>query len=311
MKHLGGIAALLVVAAGCAWTTPRRVVTLEPPRAGADDTARLQAELDRGGTITLEAAADGACYRVRGLWVTHSGTSLVSNGACLEALGPGPVRRRSGDGDPVPATAILFVSRERGMVGPPSDIELRGLRLVVPAGLGMSGIAVYGQDVRVEDVDVTGSPVDAVHVGGRAQGEYAEDVSILRSRLVGAERNVLSVAGVAGLIVEGNTLSGAGSDPGAGIDLEPDNPDDPILDVRISGNTIRENARSGVLLELDTRSGRPLRADRIRIERNRILDNGAYGIEIAGGQRDGRGSIALSGNVLRGNRLGDVKRPTE
>ena len=307
MKHLGGIAALLVVVAGCAWTAPRRAVVLDPPpNAGQDDTAWLQAELDAGGAITLPALADGRCYRVRGLWLTRSHTSLVSDGACLEALGPGPVRRRSGDGDPVPATAVLFVNREGGQPAPPSAVLLRGLRLVVPAGLGMHGVAIYGRDVRVEGLHVTGSPVDAVHVGGRAQGEFAEAVAIVRSQLEGAERNALSVAGVAELTVEDNLFAGAQRDPGAGIDLEPDNPDDPILGVRISSNTIRGNARSGILLELDTRSGRPLRADRIRIERNRILDNGAYGIEINGGQRDGRGEIALVGNVMRGNALGPL-----
>ena len=301
---------LLVAVAGCSWTAPRRAVTLEPPSASGDDTARLQAEVDRGGTVTLRAQPDGRCYRVRGLWIVHSGTSLVFDGACLEALGPGPVRRRSGDGDPVAANAVLFVNREQAMPRPPSDVVIRGVRIVVPEGVGMSGVSVFGQDVRVEDVSVTGLPVDAVHVGGRAQGEYAEDVSIVDSEFAGAERNVLSVAGVAGLVVEGNTFSGAGRDPGAGIDLEPDNPDDPVLDVRISGNTIRENARSGILLELDTRSGRPLRADRIRIERNSIVDNGAYAIEIQGGQRNGRGTVTIRDNVMTGNRLGDVYRKT-
>lgn len=316
MKSIGGMAALIVVVAGCAWrAAPMRVIALQPPAVAgtADDTDWLQDELDRSGMLTLPRLPGGRCYRVRGLWITRSDTSLVSDGACLEALGPGPVRRSSGDGDPVPASAVLYVSRSRTRPELPSRILLRGLRLVVPAGLGLHGISILGHDVRVERVRVTGLPVDAVHIGGRAAGEYAEDVVIARSRLDSATRNGVSVAGVVGLRLEGNVIAGARRDPGAGVDLEPDNPDDPILDVAILGNTIRGNARAGVLVALETRSGLPLRADRIRIEGNRIVRNGGSGIELVGGQRDGRGRITIAANTIERNngpRVGGRGRTT-
>ena len=103
--------ALALVAGGCQLVPAARIVT---PAGTADDTAALQAELDRGGRIFLPALPDGRCYRTRGLWVSRSGTELTSNGACLEAIGPGPVRLRSPDGDPVASSAVLFVSRETG-----------------------------------------------------------------------------------------------------------------------------------------------------------------------------------------------------
>src|SRR5437764_11565156 len=103
-------ALLLVALAGCAWGQ-RQVA---PPPAEQDSTALLQQELDRGGRIFLPRLPGGRCYRTSGLWVSRSNTELASNGACLEGLGPGAVRLRSPDGDPIPASALLFVSRVAG-----------------------------------------------------------------------------------------------------------------------------------------------------------------------------------------------------
>lgn len=297
------LVALALLAAGCAWKPPvQRVLRLDPPPdAGTDDTAWLQAELDLGGTLILPRLPGGRCYRVRGLWVTRSDTTLRARGACLRALGPGPVRRSSGDGDPIAATAILFVNRTRQQRAQPERIRLEGLRLVVPRETGMHGISILGRDVRVERVRVEGHPVDGILVGGRAEGEFAHDVVIASSRLLGASRNAVSATGVVGLVVERSFIAGAVSDPGAGIDLEPDNADDPILDVRIADNRLLGNGGAGILLAFETPSGPPLRADRIEIAGNRIADNGGAGIHVVGGSRNSRGVLTLTGNRIAGN----------
>src|SRR5206468_11971178 len=78
-----------------------------------DDTASLQRQLDKGGTITLTALAGGACYQTRGLWVTKDGTTITSpNGACIQYLGRSKdARLQSGDGDLIYANALFFVNR--------------------------------------------------------------------------------------------------------------------------------------------------------------------------------------------------------
>src|SRR6185312_2073560 len=98
---------------GCFGTQQR---TVTPPARNA--TAALQAALDRGGRIFLPRLPDGKCYRTRGLWVSRSGTELTSNGACLEAIRPGPVRLQSPDGDPITSSAVLFISRAAGGLRP-------------------------------------------------------------------------------------------------------------------------------------------------------------------------------------------------
>src|SRR2546421_13011876 len=136
-----------------------------------DDTAALQAQLDAGGTVSLPALPDGQCYATHGLWVSLDGTSIVSDGACIVALGTGPVRLHSPDGDPIPADAVFFVNRSSESNAAPNGVTSSGLLIVVPRSASMFGVEIYANDVTVQDVRVEENPVDALLVGGRANGE--------------------------------------------------------------------------------------------------------------------------------------------
>src|SRR4051812_46581145 len=106
-------------------------------RAGRAGTGLLQGRPRRGwGGSSLPAPPGGRCYETpgRGGWPCH--TQIVSpDGACIEALGPGPVRLTSSDGDQIPSTAIFYVNHSNPYLPVPWHIAIRGLRLVVPAGL--------------------------------------------------------------------------------------------------------------------------------------------------------------------------------
>jgi Right handed beta helix region len=251
---------------------------------GRDDTATLQAQLDAGGTVFLPALPDGQCYATHGLWVSLDGTSIVSNGACIVALGPGPVRLHSPDGDPIAADGVFFVNRSSESNAAPNGVTISGLRIVVPRSASMFGIEIYANDVTVQDVRVEGNPVDALLVGGRANGEgWSSYVSILNSSFTGGTRNVVSVTAVQGLAIENCVVAGADDtnylpetghaygNPAAGIDVEPNSPGDPITGVRITGNRIEGNAGPGILLALQPG---PAVAPSIEISGNTITGNG-------------------------------------
>ena len=289
-------------------------------RVARDDTSWLQARLDAGGgRIFLPKLANGACYATRGLWVSHDRTQIVSNGACIRSLGPGPVRLVSPDGDPVASDAVFFVNRSRQFDPTPIHVTIRGLRIVVPAATRTYGIAIFGHEIVVRNVTVEGSPIDDVYVGDRANGDgYSSRVSILGCRLSGGGRNVLSAVSFIGLRIAGNRITGAsnsyrpdpgaGGNPSAGIDIEPNSRGELALDLRIESNLIADNAGPGILVALNPRSGLSINADRMSIVRNRILRNGAGkgtehgGIVFYGGQEDGRGRAVVAKNVVRGNR---------
>jgi len=161
-----------------------------PPPSTApvrDDTAWLQARLDRaGGTIFLPKLPNGECYATRGLWVSRDGTTITSDGACIVSLGLGPVRLHSIDGDPIAASAVFFVNRSTPSKPAPVRISISNLRIVVPEGQSMYGVAVFGHQVTLSHLDIGGSPKDDVTISGRGNGNsYAGSISIIDSTLSG------------------------------------------------------------------------------------------------------------------------------
>lgn len=285
-----------------------------------DDTTWLQARFDAaGGRVYLPKLPDGKCYQTRGLWVSHDNTVIDSNGACIVALGAGPARLTAPDGDAIPSDAVFFVNRIHPLDAAPVHVTIQGLKIVVPRETQMFGVAIYGHYVTVRQVTVTGDPVDAVYVGDRANGDgYSSHVAIVHTKLLAGGRNVLSAVSFIGLRIEHNTITGAsngyqgtpgsGGNPSAGIDIEPNSRGELALDLRIADNVIADNAGPGILVALAPGNGASLNATRHAIVGNRILRNGRGsgvehgGIVFYGGESDGRGTVVVTHNVIRGNR---------
>ena len=315
-NRAGATSGVRTVAAASAPTGRLPFTRIDTRSGGAarDDTAQLQARLDAGGgTIFLPKLPNGECYTTRGLWVSHDDTTITSDGACIVSLGPGEVRLRSTDGDPIPSAAVFFVNRSRKRDPAPMGVTISNLRIVVPAGEPMYGVAVQGHRVTLRNLDIGGSPKDDVLIGARANGNgYAGSVSILDSTLSGAGRNAISATGVIELTIEGNTIQGVRDSPpgqpAAGIDVEPDDRGQPALRVRIARNMIRDNAGPGILLELETNDGNSVLATDLEISGNSIVRNAAAstppkraGIVLSGGQDGLDGTLLLKDNVVRDN----------
>jgi hypothetical protein len=292
---------------------PRSVPPPSTARA-RDDTRWLQARLDQaGGTIFLPKLPNGECYATRGLWVSRDGTTITSDGACIVSLGLGPVRLRSIDGDPIAASAVFFVNRSTSSKPAPVRVTISNLRIIVPEGQSMYGVAVFGHQITLSRLDIGGSPKDDITISGRGNGNsYAGSVAILDSTLGGATRNAVSATAVIGLRIERNTIVGVRDSPpgqpAAGIDIEPDDRGQPALDVRILANTIQDNAGPGILLELEPNEGPAVVATALEIRGNIILRNSGKrsppkrgGIVLAGGQDGDPGTLILRDNVIRAN----------
>jgi hypothetical protein len=298
-----------------------------PPTGGAtaapgrDDTAALQAQLDAGDNVFLPALPGGQCYATHGLWVSLDGTSITSDGACVVALGPGPARLHSPDGDPIAADAVFFVNRSSESNAAPNGVTISGLTIVVPRSTSMFGIEIFARDVTVERVRVDGDPIDALLVGGRASGEdYSTNVAIRDSSFTGGTRNVVSITAVQGLTIQNCLITGAddtnflpetghaSGNPSAGIDVEPNSPDDPIVGVHITGNRIEGNAGPGILLALQPA---PAVAPSIDIAGNRITGNGLKPTPpVLGGivAQAGAPGVTIGSNVIGRNNGPDLVR---
>src|SRR5438132_3810690 len=271
-----------------------------PTALARDDTAWLQAQLDAGAAVFIPKLPGGECYATRGLWVSRDGTSVTSDGACIIALGAGEARMRSGDGRPVRATAVFFLNHSNVRTPLPVRISIDGLRIRVPLSAQVSGVAVYGHEVTLSNLTIGGSPTTDIVVGAglKGSGGMTARIEVRNCDLSGARRDAVSVFGPIGLRVEGSTLHGA---RGAGLRVRAADRGQPTLDVHVDQNRMLDNAGPGMEFDLDPKNGPAVFASGIELKGNEVLRNGS-GIVLAGGQSDGRGSLSLSGNVVRGNR---------
>jgi parallel beta helix pectate lyase-like protein len=270
------------------------------------------------------------CYQTRGLWVSHDSTTITSpDGACIQYLGrSNDARLQSGDGDPIYANAIFFVNRSSMTAPTPQNITISNLTLNVPDGTadpqGVDfGILVAGNNVTVDHVTITGAPLDAIQVTGRANGSNcgcATGVLIKNSTTSAGRRNGMSVVSGINVTLDTNVIQGAGNPtllggaavadtgPWAGIDVEPDLTGYPIQQLTIQHNTIQNNGGAGVLFALDLNGTLPDHADQIVVDSNTITKNGLSsgsflhgGVCLQGGQAGGQGRLSVTSNQITNN----------
>ena len=173
---------------------------------------------------------------------------------------------------------MFFVNRSKKSRPAPVGVTISNLRVIVPDGQGLFGIAVFGHGTTLSRLDISGAPKDDVLISARANGNsFVGGVSILDCVLSGAQRNAISASSVIDLHIEGNTIEGVRDippgQPAAGIDLEPDDRGQPAYGVRIVRNTIRDNAGPGIMLELESNEGHAVLATGIEIDDNTIVRN--------------------------------------
>jgi hypothetical protein len=146
--------------------------------------------------------------------------------------------------------------------------------------------------------DPTGPGGDGVYVGRSSGGSIPQEIRVVHNTITANERQGISVTSVSGMLIEGNHITyTSGTNPGAGMDFEPNSDSDSIRDVRILGNRIAGNAGPGIMLY----NGNDYVIDDIVVSDNCIRDNGSHGIHCYRTANGYVGSYSISGNIIRGN----------
>jgi hypothetical protein len=105
------------------------------------------------------------------------------------------------------------------------------------------GIAIRGsRNVRVEGLRVESSGGDGFYVDGGAGREWSQDITIRDCAAYDNHRQGISVLSVVNLLVENCTFSGTGGTaPEAGIDIEPDTPQQRLVSLVIRNCVFEDN----------------------------------------------------------------------
>lgn len=114
-------------------------------------------------------------------------------------------------------------------------------------GLSFTGC----RDVLVEGLRIESSGGDGIYIGSSRTNRWCEDVTIRNCVCHDHHRQGLSVISAVRLLVENCTFSGtSGTPPEAGIDLEPDEPDERLVDCVIRNCVVEGNRGNGLLVYL-------------------------------------------------------------
>ena len=251
---------------GCV-TAPRSPLVVNVKDKGAkgdgrtDDTEAIQAAIDdvggTGGTVLVPSGTYmvDAVEKKRRLALKSDMTLKLDKGAILKAI-PNNSRKYA-------VLSISDVSNVTVMGG-----TLEGDRT---EHQGKAGEAGMGLRIERGAKDVTVAGVTSRKMWG--DGFYVEDAKNTKFCAVTADNNRrqgLSIVAADGVLVTDSIFSNThGTRPSAGIDLEPDEPEQKIVN--------------------------------IRIQNSKFLNNAGPGIEIAG-KRGAVAKVELSRNMFKGNR---------
>ena len=219
-----------------------------------DDTKAIQRAIDEvagtGGTVYLPAGT----YRVHAV----SGNRLNLKSKMTFKMAPKATLKMFPTNKP--HYAVLRIPNAE-------DVTVMGGTIVGDRRThkGRGGEWGYGVFIRNGSKRITISKVRARELWGDGfHVKDAEDVAFCAVRAERNRRQGLSIIhGNRILVTESMFRDTKGTRPGAGIDLEPDRPDQTISNVRIERSRFINNAGGGIMI-----AGKKARISRVQIQRN-------------------------------------------
>jgi Right handed beta helix region len=257
------------------------------PDDGLDDTAAMQAVLNA-------VPAQGAMVRIPpGVWNVSASLKPKSNthivlelGATLKAaninwLDTGVFDLRNVQNVHLSGAGVIDGDKAHNPSG-----RIFGLVLYNAVKVTIRSLTIQN----MPGLDASGgNGGDGIYVSGTIGTPGSQDVLISGVKLSGNVRQGISLVIARGITVEDSVIENTtGSNPGCGIDLEPNNGTDLVKDVLIRGNRFRDNN-----CHVITGSGTPDVAWNVTISDNHMSDHRTWGAI-----RLSRRGALVSGNTI-------------
>ncbi len=264
----------------------------------ADSTVFLQAALDSGAAVVLVPKMDGP-WISRALAVRSRTTLILEEGVELLAK-PGAFRPRSG--------AFLNINDVEDVIisGYGAVIRMRKADYTAPPyekGEWRHTIQICGGTrVTVRGLTAETSGGDGVYLGRGGTSLTNTTIVLVDLVLRNHHRQGVSVITAVDLLIENTEMSGtSGTAPAAGIDFEPNHPDEPLRGCRLRHCLIRNNAGAGFqgYFRTQTQASQPFD---ITLEDSTVYGNLA-GVFLAGFDKGAHGQLTFIGNRIYGLRF--------
>lgn len=263
--------------------SPPRIVFGGRFHSDAPLTQRLRAALASSSAEVYLDGDENTRYLSGPLQLPDNTILHLQRGVTLEAA-PGSLR------DPRAVFLAVYEVSNVTIRGE-SGARIRMPRAEYQEGEWRHSISIRGgSNVSVRDLVLTGSGGDGVYIGRGYRDEYlfSRNVVIKGLTIEGHPRNGISVISACGLLIEDNLVRNtvgdrqlAANGPWAGIDLEPNLPDEVLRRVLVRNNRFVGNRRYGIFLWLPRMaSAAPDHELSIRFEDNYVSDT-VVGVAVA------------------------------
>jgi hypothetical protein len=149
-----------------------------------------------------------------------------------------------------------------------------------------------GTNIQILGIKCTNSGGDGIFVGRALRGRpYSKNITIKDFVSESAYRQGISVISVDGLLIEGAILRGTeGTEPSAGIDFEPDYPDERLVGITMKNCLVEKNEGYGILVAV-SHLAYGFGPIQIAIEGGRVAENGLGALAVRPGKIKGRVAV--------------------
>jgi len=267
-----------------------------------DSTVALQEAIDSGAPTVIVPDMGKPWVVARTIELASFQTVLFERGVVVEAKA-GAFR---GKGEP------LFQAQHKtrlALIGYGATLKMRKADYQKPPyekaewrhALSLRGCS----HVRVQGLTLRESGGDGIYIGTHPKQPYCRDVHIKDVTCEANHRQGISVITAQGLLIENcRLLATSGTAPQAGIDLEPNHPNERLADVVIRDCIVEGNAGPGIYAYLKHLTSRSAPIS-IRVEDCVVRGSGSFGIGGGAVTDDGpRGSVRFRNVVVE-----DVQGP--
>lgn len=207
-----------------------------------NDTVNFQKAIDainvRGGGRLLVPAAT---YMLGRIYIKSNVTLVLESGAVLQAI------------------SSVFTTNQRFInFDDVSNVVIEGNHAVVRMNNEYSTgeqrhcvFMVDAHNVTINDLHADDSGGDGFYVGRNAAGTHCTNIKLNNCYADGNRRQGLSIVSGSGVTVIGGCYSGTdGTSPQYGIDIEPNDSNDEMIDIKLIGVNTGDNNGGGILVAL-------------------------------------------------------------
>ncbi|MCF0061302.1 hypothetical protein MUK70_18840 [Dyadobacter chenwenxiniae] len=256
-----------------------------------DNTAALQAMLDRADISSIYFPKPAVSYRIKRLNLRSNKTIVLEEGTVVEGLGTLGLEER-----------MIMMNNVQNISIKGNNVVFKDKKANYTSGEQRHMFAMLGvTNVTIEGVAANNSGGDGFYIGASSTQKYSENVKLINISADNNRRQGLSIVSGKNIEVTSPVLTNSnGTAPNAGIDIEPNNPDEFLEGIRITNPITRNNVGAGIVILIDDFKGTNRVVD-ITIT-NHNDDGSMYGAYVSRATGAIAGTITFQNPIWRNNR---------